>query len=1092
MTLKPTSNAAGTSRTWRQRLLPVSGALLATLLSLPGAAVEYPDVPLQSGKAYPPANMMYIQDDSGSMAFERMPDEGGLNASINARSYVHNTIYYNPSVDYFPWMQANGARRTGGTNYTSAFNDAMQPSGNIDLSNNDRIFYVPKANATTVAQLASGANYDRYRIYETGGAIYIEQCTKSDSTNINATNATWDSKNCTKNKQSDTPTGRSVNDELTNYATWHSYHRTRGKVAKAGASEAFNLVGENIRVGYDSIHNRNPRLIPVATDGGLFRGANRANWFSSVQASIASNNTPLRTALARTGAYYQQTQNSGPWATGPTGSDTQLSCRQNFAILTTDGYWNGATNTIPAAVGDSDGTAGPAITVDGNYNYVPVSPYRDNFSSNPSTQPNTLADVAMHYWKNDLRTDLKNDVAKSSEDPAFWQHMVTFGVSIGLQGKLNPKTDLASITNGSKRWGNPLDAFDGDRVDDLWHASVNGRGKFIVASNTKEFTQGILDAVNVVAERQGSASNVTTNSTSFSSDTRIYQAKYVSGKWTGDLEAYDATAAGVAAAPAWKASEQVPAWDSRKIFTWNTTGGATFPTVLQTAALNQSLRITSPVSGADNASYIKGDASRERRNGGELRNRDVLLGDIVNSSPTYVRDSETIFVGANDGMLHAFAAKASGSGNNAVTAGQELFAYVPGGISLTGLATLSDPNYQHKYFVDGPVMVSSKTQTPGKNYLVGALGRGGKGLFGLDVTTPKSFAANDVKWELTTGANLGQILGESLIVTLNDTARTKAVIFGNGINSTSGRAVLYVVNIATGAIIQQIDTGVAGDNGMSAPRGWDDNLDGTVDYVYAGDLKGNLWKFDFTSTTGAGSIAFGGSPMFASGVSQPITSAVALAKDPKTGKRWVFVGTGSFISTADFTNTAVQSVYGLIDEGATAITKGQLTKRDIVVTTTLNGRTVRGFETNGTLATTSRGWYVDLDKPTPGERVVNRPQVRGSVLIFASIIPPVDDPCDVGGTGFINALDAFTGTSTGDPYFDANGDRVVNGDDQVTTANGKVPVGSIDPGVGMPTLPTIIDNLVVVGGSLGNLGDVIVSPQSGPPRRTSWHEVVRD
>lgn len=1079
-------------RNLRQRLLPVAGALLATLLSLPGAAVEYPDVPLQSGKAYPPANLMYIQDDSGSMAFERMPAEGGLDDSINRKSYAYNTIYYNPSVDYLPWMQADGTRRTGGTGYTNAFSDAMQPSGGIDLSGDTRIFYVPKAGATN---LATAASYDRFRIYKVKGDIAIEKCTSSSSTSITTTSATWS--NCTKSGDTDTPTGRSLADELTNYASWYSYHRTRGKVAKAGASEAFNLVGENIRVGYNSIWNKNKLDIPVSNDGGLFRGTNRASWFSRVQASVASGATPLRPALARTGEYYKQGSNSGPWATGPKGTDTQLSCRQNFAILTTDGHWNEPdSTTFVGAVGDSDGTAGPAITEGGNYNYEPVSPYRDNFSTSPGSQPNTLADVAMHYWKTDLRTDLDNNVAKSTADPAFWQHMVTFGVSIGLRGTLDPKNDLDSITNGSKRWGDPIlphGVLDGDRIDDLWHASVNGRGRFIVASNTKEFTQGILDAVNIVAERQGSASNVTTNSTSFSTDTRIYQAKYVSGQWTGELEAYDATAAGVAAKPAWKASEQVPPWADRNIFTWNTTSGSTFPTTLQTAALDQSARITSPVSGADNVSYIKGDASRERKNKGELRNRDVLLGDIVNSSPVYVRDNETIFVGGNDGMLHAFAAKASGKGANAVAAGQELFAYVPGGINLANLATLSDPNYAHKYFVDGPVMVSSQKQTPGKNYLVGALGRGGKGLFGLDVTNPNSFGASDVKWELTAGANLGQILGDSLIVTLNDTARTKAVIFGNGINSTSGKAVLYVVNIATGAIIQQIDTGIGGDNGMSAPRGWDDNLDGTVDYVYAGDLKGNLWKFDFTSTAGTGSIAFSGSPLFSSGISQPITSAVALARDPDTGKRWVFVGTGSFITTADFTNTAVQSVYGLIDEDTTAISKGELTERDIVVTVVADNKpTVRGFEPNGALAATSRGWFVDLDEPTPGERVVNRPQVRGSVLIFASIIPPVDDPCDVGGTGFINALDAFSGTSTGNPYFDANGDGKVNDDDKVATPDGSVPVGSIDPGVGMPTLPTIIDNLVVVGGSLGNLGDIIVSPQSGPPKRTSWHEVVRD
>jgi Tfp pilus tip-associated adhesin PilY1 len=132
------------------------------------------------------------------------------------------------------------------------------------------------------------------------------------------------------------------------------------------------------------------------------------------------------------------------------------------------------------------------------------------------------------------------------------------------------------------------------------------------------------------------------------------------------------------------------------------------------ALLDQSARISAPATSAQNLAYLRGDQSREGADG--LRIRDSLLGDVVNSSPFYVSATDTLYVGANDGMLHAF---------NADT-GNELFAYVPGGVSAAELGKLSDPYYVHRYFVDGPVVVTSQRQTPGKSYLVGALGRGGK------------------------------------------------------------------------------------------------------------------------------------------------------------------------------------------------------------------------------------------------------------------------------------------------------------------------------------------------------------------------------
>jgi type IV pilus assembly protein PilY1 len=1261
---------AGPAAGLRARLLATAATLAATLLASPGHAVTIPNLPLQTGTAYPPANVMFILDDSGSMVFESMPADQSsscgryscsynhLSDTVEDKSYVNNTIYYDPSEDYLAWMQANGTRMTGGTSYDSVYADQSMASGDtIDLSSSSscetvdfnaadytncggtQTFFVPKTGATSydddedfyryqirkvtrsgvtstrvvrsewvegvdgtssswndkdinkkssrtdsitvpagatnlVISISGGSGGDADLYVKLGsapttsnsdysstgagnshsvtiatpgaGTWYILTNNASSSSKINNEDisASFDvdvdegesSAGCESDESKDgwrnctfaTPGSRTEAEEKTNFATWYSYHRTRIKVAKAGASEAFGQLGSSIRVGFDSIWNRNSNSwtysgsvstsatpaykIPVGTDEGLFRGDNRTNWFTQLQNARGYNGTPLHGALQRTGKYFEDTGSSGPWGPGTTG---QLSCRQNFAILTTDGYWNSYTGYDDDDIGDADSEDGDKIlSEDGksDIQYKAVTPYIDNFKDSDGdlySQDDTLADVANYFWKRDLVDDLANDVPTSTADPAYWQHMVTFGVSIGLQGRLDPTEDLQAITNGSKNWGDPTDREDLDRVDDLWHAAVNGHGNFVTATNPTQFVQGLIDALATVAQRLGSASNVTANSTSFQTDTRVYQASYVSGKWTGELAAYEVSAAGISTKdedgdgipdPAWEASEGIPDFGDRNIFTWTGAAGATFPTGGQESTLAQPTRANingGIATGEEVANYIKGDQSKEIQNGGKMRDRDSLLGDIANSSPMFVSESNTIYVGANDGMLHGFDA----------SNGEELFGYVPAGLDFSDLATLSDPQYSpsHRYFVDGPVVVSTDAQTPDANYLVGSLGRGGRGVYALDVTDPKHFGTGDVMWDETgtaLGNDMGQVLGEPLIVTLNSVDghgdKQKAVIVSNGVNSPNGHAVLFVLDLATGDLIAKLDTGVGGDNGLSAPRGADTGSDGYVDYVYAGDLKGNVWKFDLHDTNTANwEVANDGDPMFtatdADGKAQPITAGLAIARNPSTGDIWVFAGTGSFMTSADVSNTDVQSIYGLIDSGAAIAGRDSLVERDIVVVTTSNGQDVRGFESSASMPSDKHGWYIDLDDPSDGERVVSNPRVRGTVLLAASMIPPQENTCDAGGTGYINALDAFTGTSLGSPYFDVNGDGQYNDSDKVADADGNlVAVGSIDLGVGMPTLPTLIDKLLVVGGSKGTLGSILMNPQGGSARRTSWREILRD
>lgn len=1167
------------------------GALLATLLAAPAAAdIQIPDDPLTTGSRVAP-NILFVLDDSGSMNFVAMPIDvkdandpasygtarNGLNDNPTDRSYLNNTIYYDPNVNYEPWVTASGDRMSGGTAIDDVYSDWNHLTGSRDLRDStESVFYVPKPG---VVNSTNARDFDRYWVRRAGSSaevvrlrdpavalvseswsdiginsgrweyrsiqvpsgatslqisvaggegnrgnadLYVRfgqnpgsgcswwagcEYDYSDTGSGNSESVTisdpsagvWyigvynsGSRKLAGNDISATalssievatPTGRSQEAELHNIATWYSYYRSRMKAAKAGASEAFSGLDGKVRVGFRSIHNRNTFNIPVndGNDGRFVDNtdnpatpenegtSSRSTWYARLHGAAGSGGTPLRKALDDAGQYFMDATQGGPY--GP--QRVQYSCRQNFSILTTDGYWNAGAATH--ATGNVDNTSGSLITGPNNQSdrYEPAVPYSDGHSS-------TLADVAMYYWNRDLRDDLTNNVPKTGANPAFWQHMVTFGISIGLRGEL-PYTSVADVhAAGNFTWPQPGN----DRranIDDLLHAAVNGRGAFVSASNPSEFTAGLREALSAIQQRTTSYSNVATNSVSLDSDTMTFSASYVAGTWTGAVNARRVSRSGVSDTIAWVST--IPSLSNRKVFTTTGSAGATFPTTTQETALARGGgRANFAVSGEDNAKYIKGETRLEDRRGtSNLRNRiATVLGDIVGSSPAYVKDTNTLYVGANDGMLHAFDA----------ATGQELFAYVPGIININDLATLSRGDYFHKWFVDGPIVVSSKALTSNRNILIGALGKGGRGLFALDVTSPATAtAANLFKWELaeTSGRNMGLVMGRPVLGSVNGTA---VAVVGNGINSQRDRAVLLVINAETGAVVREIDTGVGSEsqpNGLSAPVGVFGADGKTLRYVYAGDMRGNVWKFDLTSATSTAT------RIFTAGIGtsvQPISGGLTVAIDPRTRKRWIFFGTGRFLTVedADATATTVQSMYGII-EGDTPPTRANLTRRTVAVTgATSDGYEVRAFEAKAPLPDDSRGWYIDL--PGSGERIVQDAQRVSNILVTASMIP-TGDACEASGTGYINALDAFTGTSAGSSFFDLDGDGTTT--DQTAGGN---PVGSVNYGVGMPTLPNILRGQLVVSGT-GVGGDETSGAGKGQGSgitalrwdRVSWREI---
>ena len=1176
---------------WRKRVL--STALLAAFASTPAIAqTEISNLPLVLNVTAAP-NVMMILDNSGSMLYESlpdyfrdnwdfelamrntgstsvyMPDYDDLNIfNLALRSASLNRIYYNPNVTYRTWTNADG------TSYAQSSPTAapIRPGSTttIDLTTEKTHTFRWRTNTTVTTFSASStavprtfscpdgpdagtqpddtcaqtyapmtffvhkgtgsiyerANYYRYRIV--GAAATRKDM--ADGTETAVTSFSWAG-----------GITRTLDQEKRNFANWYTYNRSRINAAKGGVSYAFSTLGQNYRVGFRTI-NGNTGWLDIPTNG-TFSDTNRSNFFTSLFGAVADGNTPLRISLWNAGAYFST---AAPW--GPNVGGAPLSCRQSFAILTTDGYYND-NSTIYAAAGNADGTKG--------------RPYAD-------TQSNTLADIAMYYYDRDLQPDIPNNVPTTPEDNNNRQHMNTFGVSFGLTGSLNTATDLARLTSGEISW--PSISTDAGKLDDLWHATINGRGQFVNAADPQEFADGLKGALDSIVARTASSSNLGVSSAQLRQGSRVFQARFTSEVWTGDIWSFLIGSNGeIPTDPEWRASERVPAPASRNIYTRN--GSTAVPFVWDQLSDTQKATLGNNSAVLD---YLRGVRSGESSEGGTFRNRSSLIGDIVHSSPVYVAEPDDfayerfswpgastyqthrtlrsdrtpmLYAAANDGMLHGFVA----------STGAERFAYVPSS-SLAQMYQLTRPSYTHQFINDGALTVAdiydAGTANAWRTLLVGSTGRGGRQLYALDVSDPSIPADNPagrrVMWEFS-DADFGKFTGRPVVGRMNN--GDWAVLVGNGYNSNEYKGFLFVVNATTGALIKKIDTGACPEtddpcvsNGLGEVTTWDEDSDGDIDYVYAGDLRGNLWRFDVTSDTPSQwKVSFGTDtsplPLFrarnSSGTPQPITSKVEVLLDPSTGTRWVSFGTGQFLGDTDRSSTALQTWYGLYDNYANAATspvsgRSDLAQRVVLVETT---QTTTTENAEGEAETTSesvkvrvisaqgdttggdrvidadgtyirKGWYLDLVPPTgtaAGERMIYGVQAFGGALFATSAIP-ADDPCTPGGSGWLMAIDPYTGGRLdADLFANRTQVTVTSGDSTTNYYVSAVSTGS------MPSSPILVRNEGgsgnQSGGSTGGTtvgrSDALVNTSdlgilrerlNLPDRfgRISWRELIAD
>lgn len=839
------------SRSYR---ITLASSCSAALLAWSGVAVAQstdisPIPPATETTGVARSNLMFILDDSTSMSFDYLPDD--RNSDNRCFGYFGwNKQFYNPNVTYAVPVQANGTSFPAPI-WPTVFNDGYAQAGGTTTLNSSANGPVQK-------------NSERFWYTTWSGTGTPTSCTNSQYTRVTTL-----------------PTAQQQN-----YANWWSYYRTRQLTARAGVGRAFaDIDATKVRVGFTTISETGvadgseflnirdfDALAPSSTFTQKELFFDRLYSASTRGPSGSINYTPLRPALVKAGRYFAN-KLSGQI------DPVQYSCQRNYTILTTDGYWNryeataGGTepnNYVPRQV---DGTTAIGNQDGGTTPY----PYKEGTTA----VSNSLADIAMHYYTTDLRTSALSNctgalgadvcannvvVSPGSRDTASHQHMTTYTIGLGVNGVLNydknyetPTGDYAGILNGSVRWPDPLVSSDDNavvaRIDDLWHAAVNGRGYYYSAGDAQELGDSLSESLNAIGKDPGSAAAASTSSLRpISGDDKIFIGKYNPADWSGELEAYtiNVTTGAITnpSAPNWRAGLLLQnrnlSTSPRSIYFFkgseanklasfshanlsSTQQGffnnlCTAPAKLsQCGALSSNATALAKVTGPNVVSYLAGTRTLESDaaavNDRIFRARSTPLGDLVNASPIFVKKppfkyadagyasfaaaqanrTGVVYAAANDGMLHAF---------NAAT-GAELWAYVPS-VVMPNMYRLADEDYEvgenHRFFVDAtPVMGDVFDGTNWRTVLVGGLGAGGRGYYALDVTDP----SNPIGlWEFTVAndANLGRTYGNPVITKLKD--GTWAAIFTSGYNNNDsatgggdGNGRVYVVNVLTGALI---------------------------------------------------------------------------------------------------------------------------------------------------------------------------------------------------------------------------------------------------------------------------------------------------
>lgn len=877
---------------------------------------------------------------------------------------------------------------------------------------------------------------------------------------------------------------------LQNFANWFSYYGNRHRALVAGLTRSLNTVN-NMRVGYFRISQHgsydNPNLT-TSTSGGervsmrdMAVQSDKDSLFTQILATPSWSSTYNRQSVYAAG---QQFKRRDPLTSNAGGAPVQLACQKNAVMLFTDGY----SNSDGPNVGNIDGGLGAPFE-DGHHHTmadIAMSYYLDEDGASPLRDDLTggLVPVPAGCSAGDNpKLDCQSNL-----------HINFYGITLNGRGDLYDPNNLLDPYTDSDVYDNWPGRQNDNRstIDDIWHATVNTRGELVNARTPADITDAMRRILAAVMAGASPSGTLALTGSRISTRSLTVQPSYEIGNegtdWFSELAAFqlamDPVTRLVTETQIWEASDRlgVTSVAARRNQTWYG-AGSTARQFNSANVDNLSTLCNNPRPGMSRCSagdittrlginisqavdYLMGDTTNEVRLGGVLRDRTTLLGDIVNSTPvvsaptddygyrslpspygttynTYMSAKEArpamVYVGANDGMLHAFHGGIDHEGNlDTANGGRQQFAYIPRAV-LGHMGNLlypyleadgGDQRFDHRYFVDGPLTVSDAYYGGSwKTVLVGTAGAGGRTVFGLNVSDPTSFTAASRLWEVddqhSTPAvrnNIGHVLGKPVVVPVKTgpapgTVAWKA-IFGNGYNSNDGKAVLFVVDIQTGAVqmTEAVEPGAptAGTNGLGnivvVDRWGGSDMalnarDGFADTVYAADQKGAIWKFDLRTM-----VPSIDTPVFTTQehtsedgqvYRQPIIGGLTATAGRGAGVMLLF-GTGSFSFVNDAGDESIQSIYGVLDVNAAGtLDSSDLFQRSIET----SGEDTRTISTAG-MPFGYSGWYLNLPA---GERAVGYPRVASGVLFIPTYAPTIADGCSTQGMNWLYGLNTRTG-----------------------------------------------------------------------------------
>ncbi len=1197
--------------------------------------------PLFLSQSVPPAIAVTF-DDSGSMGWGFM----GENMSASFDTYrsrrfadpSENKMYFNPTITYEPPIDADG-KELPQSDPNNAYVDGFDSnSAQVDLYNN----YIPIA---------------EYWYYSAGSydLLFAQISGTPDVDNVNE--GYWPSQYPNLNNRVakgrraffydsnyDNGAGNArgrlydVPDaQMNNFANWYTYYNTRNKLGKSSISRAFSTFGPSFKISWQQLNNNT--TFPALQK---FDDTHRDDFFDWLFDVPSSGGTPLRNAFYRAGNLFDQ--ESSYYSVD---FSRNLTCQQNFHIAISDGEWNQRwSHTV-----SQDESTNIRLPGDVEQRYTNYTGTGEQHIY-PTTEDGTsLSDIAFNFWSKDLST-LANNVklfkgdftdAAGNEivfppntddwespafqwnpknDPAYWQHMVTYNVGMGLEatrvidyekgrfGTFRVDDDNNVVTTGGReikacpqhptitdpkeavfaqiRAGNcdwPDSSEDGTgrlvKVDDVWHSSINSRGDFFSANDPQELIDSLNQVVNNILERLSRGSASTVSSGVITASTRAYSPGFDSSDWSGSMVARPVNQNGDFDDPIWDLScnltggycestgenvvRQEPqdrniyiydsALDAVEEFSHSSTGPAIAEFTSGSAELITQLGVTLEQA----VNYLKGERDLEVSRGGSLRDRTSILADIIHASPTIVRGpgapyldifwpkgspeynnpyldfkeanvdrNNMIYIGSNGGMLHAIEAEGADEG-------KEAWGFIPSK-ALKNIIRLIKPIYEHHSFVDNtPTVTDAFFNDSWKTVLVSGLRHGGQAFFALDVTDP-NVTAPKVLWEFSDedDPDMGFSYGQAQVARITSTGEWVALI-PNGYNnskpdympandprnktSATGNAVLFVVRLSDGKLLAKLDTGVGNPNtpnGLATPIAVDnqhvappvankigENIDIGADFIYAGDLYGNLWRFDIRSSNysdweQASSMK---KVVAAQGImEQAITTQPRVITLPTSTPELdsvVMFGTGKYIEVPDRSINLPRTQYlvGVFD-GINSEPKDLNINSTDFVEQTLSAtsvNTISLLSSNPVNIGADKGWRLKL--PLKGERIANPMAVLSNQLALAtSIVPAGDDPCDTGGVSRLIAFNPLTG---GKPEIGGNG--IFEGFEIIDTdANGN-PVRELVKG---DTI--LVDDLVVgappilenLGGGTSNIvvegieGNQSIALQQFTWRRRNWTNLL--